>query len=378
MRTHGPRVATVVTCMAATYGMFIYYEAEILTTTLGTVLSTAAALLLLEADHRDSPRLFAAAGLALGATAITHATSLVLAPVAFAWILWKRPWDVRRGVAAAAFAGGLAVLVGGVTLRNVVVSGDPVLIASQGGINFYIGNNEQSDGKSALAPGMPEAAQVISPDGTYRDSMQVAAKTLAERELGRVLRASEISRYWYDRGFEWMTDHPKAALVHFARKVVYFWNAFEISNNRDLRDQARRFTPLLRFFLWHFAILLPLALFAILRGGMARSRWLLVGFLAVYSLAIAAFFVCARYRQPAVVWLLPFSGAGLVLLFDDLRRAAVEPRRALVSLAIVAVLAIVTNPFVIYRHISRNLDIRRVNAVRTRGSYGSRTFVRWE
>jgi hypothetical protein len=246
--------------------------------------------------------LFAAAGLALGATAITHVTSLVLAPVALVWILWKRPWSVRRGVAAAAFAGGLAVLVGGVTLRNVVVSGDPVLIASQGGINFYIGNNEQSDGKSALAPGMPEAAQVISPDGTYRDSMQVAAKTLAERELGRVLRASEISRYWYDRGFEWMTDHPKAALVHFARKVVYFWNAFEISNNRDLRDQARRFTPLLRFLLWHFAILLPLALFAILRGGMARSRWLLVGFLGVYSLAIAAFFVCARYRQPAVVW----------------------------------------------------------------------------
>ena len=52
-RTHGSRVAAVCAVLAGTYGMFAYYEGEILTTALGTFFSASAALLLLEGDPRD-------------------------------------------------------------------------------------------------------------------------------------------------------------------------------------------------------------------------------------------------------------------------------------------------------------------------------------
>ena len=349
-RTHDNRVATIAGVLAGAYGMFIYYEAEILTTALGTLLSTTTVFLLLEADRRDSTKWFGLAGVVLGMTAVTHATSLVLAPVAALWILGTRWRAPRSWAAAVLFVLGVVLPVGTVTLRNALVAGDPVLIASQGGINFFIGNNELSDGKSALAPGMPEAVQVITPDGEYRDTMQVAAQVLAERELGRKLSATEVSGYWYDRGFAWIEDHPKAAIAHFLRKLVFFWNAHEISNNRDFEDQARRFTPIVRIFLVQYAFLLPLGIFGIVRTGWrTRPRSLLVSLLVVYSLTIAAFFVCARFRQPAVAWLIPFAAAGAVALWEDVRRIRTSPRSSWTWLGVLAGLALVTNPTLVTR-----------------------------
>ena len=60
--THGERVAAVVAPLAATYGMFIYFEGEILTTALGTFFCTAGLLLLLEGDRRASAPVVGAGG----------------------------------------------------------------------------------------------------------------------------------------------------------------------------------------------------------------------------------------------------------------------------------------------------------------------------
>jgi tetratricopeptide (TPR) repeat protein len=343
--THGRRTAIVTAYLAATYGMFVYFEAEILTTALGAALTTAAALLLLEGDRRGKPLYLFAGGGAIGLAAIVHASALVLAPVAVAWVFSRElPRASRRVlVAAAAVAIGVLLPVSAVTVRNAAASGEFVLIGSQGGINFYIGNNPVSDGKSALAPGFAEAAQVMHHE-EYRDTVEVAGKTLAERELGRPLTAGEVSRYWFEEGRDWFRTQPKAALTLLMRKVVFFWSSFEISNNRDLRDQARRFTPILRIFLVQFALLLPLAIYGLIRGGVSRREpWLLIGFLVVYTAAIAAFFVCARYRQPAVVWLLPFAASGALAFVDDARRAKTDPRRILLPVGILALLFLVTN-----------------------------------
>lgn len=344
MRTHGERVAALTAVLAATYGMFIYFEGEILTTTLGVVLSTTAVLLLLEGDRRSSALWFLGGGIALGLAAVTHGTALLLAPAAALWALTTD----RRWLAAVAVTVGVLLPVGGVTARNWAESGEAVLVASQGGINFYVGNNPQSDGKSALAPGMAEAGQVIR-DGEYEDSVQVAARTLAERDLGRSLTAAEINRYWFGQGLEWMRSEPKAALAHLAHKVLFFWNGHEISNNRDLRDQAARFTPILRLFLSQWAILLPFGILGVFEFRRNRGRGLLLSFLAVYTVAIAAFFVCSRYRQPAVAWLLPFGAAGMLRAWDHARGFQQYPRRATATAILLIALFLVTNGRLITR-----------------------------
>lgn len=333
-RTHeDPRVASVTAVLAATYGMFAYFEGEVLTAALGVVTTTGAAWLLLEGDRKPSFVMTFLGGLLLGLAAITHGTALALAPAAAVWTLLGR----RRWRATALLTIGVMLPVGGVTARNAIVSGEPVLIASQGGINFYVGNNPQSDGKSALAPGFAEVGQVLQSKDRYRDSVEIAGETLAEREMGRELSQAEISRFWYGKGLAWMRDHPKDATAHLWHKFVFFWSGHEISNNRDFRDQARRFTPILRVFLSQWALVVPFGILGLWATGRGRESRLLVAFLLTYALAITMFFVCSRYRQPAVAWLLPFAAAGGLRVWDRLRAAREAPRGAMtVGLALVA------------------------------------------
>ncbi|MEZ5066754.1 MAG: tetratricopeptide repeat protein [bacterium] len=341
-RTHGEAVAAVTAVLAATYGMFVYFEGEILTTALGTFLGTLAAWLLLEGDARDSVRWTAAGGLALGVASTIHATALAVAPAAFLWILFR---SRRRLLAAVVLTLATSVPVLAVTARNFLAGGEPVLLATQGGINFFVGNNPEADGKSALAPGLAEADQTLRSDSEYRDTIEIAAETLAARALGHPPTPGEIHRYWMGQGLAWMHDHPKEAAVLLGRKVLYFLNGYEISNNRDLRDQARRFTPILRGFLVQWSILAPFGLLGLFVPGIGtRPRLLLFAWLLAYAAAIVAFFVCARYRQPAIAWMLPFVGAGILQFFRAMRHAVERPRRFAFTLAGLVAAFLITNP----------------------------------
>jgi tetratricopeptide (TPR) repeat protein len=128
---------------------------------------------------------------------------------------------------------------------------------------------------------------------------------------------------------EWFRDRPKDAIALVFRKFVFFWNGFEISNERDLRDQARRFTPILGVFLTQWTVLLPFALLGLVRTGLrSRPRALLGGLLGAQMLVVIAFFVCARFRVSVVPWLLPFAAAGILAAFADARSALDRPRAA--------------------------------------------------
>ena len=72
--------------------------------------------------------------------------------------------------------------IGGVTLYNATAGGDLVLIASQGGVNFYIGNNERSDGRTAIVP-----VETGLADGRVR----VVAETLLQVGFDRTHGPSE-------------------------------------------------------------------------------------------------------------------------------------------------------------------------------------------
>ncbi len=343
--THGESAAKVAAILAATYGLFIYFEGELLTTTVCVFLASVATLFTLEGVESRSYARLAAAGLAIGLAAISHGTLLVLAPVALAYVILR---SERRFSLAAVMALGIALPLGTVAARSHAIAGELIVLGSQGGVNFFIGNNAASDGKSALAPGFAEARQVLQPDGIYRDTMEVASRALAERELGRHLTASQVSGYWFGRGIEWIRTRPKDALVLFAQKLVYFWNGREISNNRDLHDQSRRQTPILRLFLAQYSLILPLALYGAIREGIGSpGRRLLVGAVIVFGFATAAFFVCSRFRQPAVVWMLPFAAAGILALVRDLRSPAHDRRRVLVALGTFTFLVLITNPRVV-------------------------------
>ncbi|MGQ0722192.1 MAG: tetratricopeptide repeat protein [Candidatus Eiseniibacteriota bacterium] len=321
LRTHGQRVADVAAFLAAGYGMLIYHEGEILGVALGVTLQTASVLLLLDAGRRESTARTIAGGLALGLTAVTHATALAVAPAAFFWMWWVGRAGPRGPLVTrlAALTVAVTLPVALTTWRNWLASDDFVLIATQGGINFYVGNNAEADGRTSLVPGRVEADYVTA---EYRDLFEVAAEEIAERETGRDLSASEINGWWVDRAKAWMRSDPKAAAVLMARKAILCWSGLENSNNVDLEDQAERFTPILRVFLPQLSIIMPFAILGLLLfRGVPRETRLLVATILVYQVSITAFFVCSRFRQPVTALLLPFAAAGVVGLVDRVRSA---------------------------------------------------------
>ena len=320
------RVGLLTGLTCGLYWVLAYHDAEFLLPVLLVFLVLLGFVLAFSAAERRSPGLAALAGLSFGLFAITRPNILVFFPIAAWWaVVVARRLPPRR---AAAFAGllvlGMVLPPAAVTVRNGVVGGDWVVVASQGGVNFYIGNNPEADGMEAVVPGTRHTWW-----GGYEDTVKIA-----ERAEGRELRPSEVSDFWFRRGVAYALDDPAGWLRLTGRKLVALVGAAEVPNNepyeaRRTRYAAFRFSPV------SFALLMGLTLAALpwmLRAGSTRRekgaarhdlQWgfvrLALAFVAVYGLSVVAFFVTGRYRVPLVPFVAMGASYALVTLYDRLR-----------------------------------------------------------
>ncbi len=239
-----------------------------------------------------------ACGLILGILAITRPTILIFMPVMIFW-LWKY---LHKKALWALLA--LIAVIAPVTIAN-ISNDDTVLIASQGGINFYIGNNHKSDGISAIVPEFGFNWQ-------YR---QCAA--LAERETDENLSPSGVSGFYFKRGIEFWRTEPKSAILLTIRKLYVLLSATEYGNNGNIYFLTRNsfmFYLIMLGFGW--GIILPFMLLGLFAGKL-ENRPLFSGFLLLYAAAIIAFFVCSRLRLPLLPIAVIFAGAGIDFLINS-------------------------------------------------------------
>lgn len=285
-------------CIAAFYPLFIYFDNELLIPSLLIFLALAAFNLTLRAAEKPAvKRRWLAAGLAWGLAAIARPNVLLFVPGLLGW-LYRRRQAFLAG--AGLTLAGLVLAIGPVTVRNLLVGRELILIAWQGGYNFYIGNNPGADGRTAILPGTKKSWQ-----GGYND-----ARRLAEESKGRPLSSAGIDRYWLGRGLDFILTRPLKALALFAAKTYLWIGGTEISNNRDLYYFTR--PTYLRFLLFKspwfqfpFGLLFPLALAGlVLALADRRDISLLLWFVGLYSLSFILFFVCARYRLTIVPFLI--------------------------------------------------------------------------
>jgi len=314
----------------AVYPVALYFESELILDPFFTLLLQIALYRLILWLESGKPRDLFWLGLATGAAAITRPTALILVVLvagALAVLF------LRRRIASTAlvsqllvFIAGVAILVGPIFVRNVILASDPVLIASQGGINLYLGNNDAADGLSAV---MPE------PLGHNWQMRQISY--IAEEELGRTLTPGEVSSYWSGRALKWMREHPGRFAGLFFKKVYFQFSSLEISNNRALGPFFHsvgllRFNPLKFGFVLGLAVIGALALW---RGRMPASGMLLL-FLISYVAVTALFFVNSRFRLPLLPLFFILAAIGVKTLWSLLRS---RPARALAPLTIAVVVA---------------------------------------
>lgn len=321
----GGRVAAVAAgLLLAACWPVVYFTGELLIVTPFCFLLVTALWALVRGE--DHPRWTLAGAAILGVAVVFRPTALTLLP-ALALLPWSRPAPRRDHLVRS----GLLLLLAlapalGLTVRNGVVGGDWVFVASQGGVNFHIGNNRHSDGSTAVAPGTRSSWV-----GGYEDTIR-----LAEEWEGRPLKPSEVSRYWYGRGLAFLADEPGAAARLYAFKLRHLLVGIELSNNQNLH-WWRQQTPLLALpFLPAWPLVFSLAVLGLVVGARRPGARILWQFLALYALGLLLFFINERFRTPLTVVLCVFAGVGAAWGVDALR----QRRFAAAALGLALVLGI--------------------------------------
>ena len=332
-RWFGTCVALTFACMLSVSWIFIYYEGKLNAPSLLVALAMLLVYVLGQLVERDRSGLAFLAGMVLGLYALVRPNVLTFALAVLIWLYWVklRSARPRRFLApAAAFLLGLTLTIAPATIRNYAVSKDFVLISANGGINFFFGNNDYSQGIEASHP-------EIGPWSCFDYSSIVRN---LETKLNRPLSYADASSHFSDRALRFIADRPRQALQLTVRKLGLFWAPVEVSNYENDATFEKYHSPLLRRLPFPFPAILALAitglaLFStqlIQRGRADPGPWtdtdrnqvhivsLIVLFILFYSATIIAFIVSGRYRLPIIPFLLLGSAFGIVKFAELLGR----------------------------------------------------------
>lgn len=311
-RLGGPRAGVALAFLALLDAGLVYYAPMLLIPALLVPLGIGSGLALGRVAASGRPTAWALlAGLLLGLAAIARPTALValLPGLALLWYGGKNLGPVNRGRRLAGFLAGVLVPVALVAgFNGWPASG--VLIASQGGVNFWIGNNGQADGTSAVLPGVGQAWE-------REDARALAA------DRGAQGPAAE-SAFYYEEGRRWLLEHPQEAAALWLRKASLVLERHPLGNNTAILAMAER-SPSLHWLLqWGWAALLFLGFGGLLEGHPHNRplRFWLLAVVLLEMLAVVAFFVNTRFLLPAsallllpaALWLGDLAGRGRLVI----------------------------------------------------------------
>ena len=312
------RVGLIAGLSLAFYGPFVFFSTQLLPTGPGLFLDLLAIVVWLHCLRRSRWYLWLLLGLLTGAATLAVANAAVLGLVACAGLIVsairRRRWTPVLSCGLIVLGVGLAVFP--VTYRNYVASGEKVIISTNGGINFYLGNNPESDRTVAIRPG------------------EYWQRLLRESYGATVPTHQEQNAYFWSRGLAYVRTSPADFIWGLLRKTVRFVNAREIPRNVDVYVH-RDCSALLSALIWRippfafpFGLAAPLGLigavlwkrFPCASPAQQSGRLALIGFLVAYTASVVMFFIASRYRLPVVPVLLVFASALVVQIWDRVRQ----------------------------------------------------------
>jgi len=314
----GRRAAWVAAVLAGLCGVFTYYEALLLQSSLDVFLASVALWLLTQALKRDGWRWPFFAGIAFGAASLNRPNMIVPAIVIVMLLVVLR----RLPAAAILFAGVVAALAP-VQIRNVVVAHQFALVSSHGGINFYIGNGEGATGYFHAVPGMRSSVEGLAGD----------ARRVAEKASGRRLTDAEVSSYYSGLAWTWIRGHPFAWMRLLAWKLYAVLNTAHVSTPFSYTFYAYDAGTLLKVLAIGPWLIVPLGLTGLL---MRRSHIVWLSFVPAYAASVVLFFITERYKLPLFAALAICSGAGVEALLDRTNKRRAWALAAFAALLVAA------------------------------------------
>jgi Flp pilus assembly protein TadD len=328
----GPRAGIAAGALAAVYAPAVFFDGLIQKSVLDFVLASGLLWTLGKARRGKGPGWAAASGGALAAFSLTRENALLLAPWIGFWFFFPRGFT-RQGISVArpsAFAAAFVAVLLPVGVRNAAVGGEFLLTTMQSGTNLWFGNNPEATGRHRPLREGREMPEFERADAT----------AIAEAAAGRTLGAREVSAWWRDRALAWILEHPFDWARLTARKVLLTWNRVELPDTESIQLHAdHSFVLRVLSAVPAFGLLAPLAAAGVvLTRRRWRELWPLYGIVLVFTVAVALFYVFARYRFPLVPPLLLFAGAGVADGLTALRAGARREAGAAAAAAAAAAL----------------------------------------
>ena len=293
LRLLAPRAALLCGLLAAGYWPAILFGGELLATTLVVFLELVLVAHLACHAERPSPRAGLVAGVLLALLVATRSNTLLLVPVVIGWLAWRTAQLARpKAPVLGAVVVGFSLATAPFLAANYSAQRTPVPF--QGAWSFYMGANPEADGT-------PYARQGL-------DWQRL--ESLGFRDGSDVSRAAR-GRVYLVEGLRFIGAHPVAYAELLYRKLRLFWHTFEVPVSIDLayHNEHSRLRPWLPA---GFGVIAPLALVGMVAN---RQRWrewgLAYGGVLAFLVSGLLFTVCARYRLPAVPFLLLFAAEAL-------------------------------------------------------------------
>jgi len=278
---------------AAIYPPFVGGAVEINTVTFEVLLLALTVYFLLRGKEEQTGKNQVGAGLSLGLAALTRATALAVLPVIFVW-LWLRSENSIWSEAIRPFTLVLLVVFLVIlpwTVRNYLVHRELILISSNGGLNFWIGNNEKATGEYAFPSSI---------------DLELFTRSLALSEAQR-------DQLYYREALEFIRRYPAKFVGLLGRKALYFWS-FRPHIGSNYPEAGQAFAIGRTLYILSSILLLPMAALGI---SLSLPRWrellLAYGVIASQMLVCMLYFVGTRFRTPIDSFLLIFASSAIAM-----------------------------------------------------------------
>jgi 4-amino-4-deoxy-L-arabinose transferase-like glycosyltransferase len=319
----GPRWAFLPATVAAFYAPLIFYEGTRLAATLATFLFTLLLLLAVrfvraprEGSHPSrvetgaerSWRWIASRGPGLGAVfglaVIVRPNALALIPLLVYAVVVAVRERRRQLVLGLTVTAAALLMIAPIMARNVMLGEGSILLSSNGGINFFIGNGPDANGTFNLPSDLAAAGRL--------QSQWVTFERMAEDDVGHPLSAAAVDRYWLGRALRHISAHPLEWGALMVNKVWLFFNGRQLSNVFDY-EFIGQVNDLLRRPLFQWSLVAPFALVGTLLLAFSGSRLgrCVALFNASACVGVVMFFVVARFRVPVTAGMLLAATATL-------------------------------------------------------------------
>ena len=315
--------------LALAYAPVAFYGMKLLPIPLALLTQAAALVAIALARRAQRPWLAAPAGIATALACLTRTEFVLFVPVAAValYASTARESGRRRWVSPLLFLAALGLTLAPATAHN-FSRGDRVLISASAGENLFIGNQRGADG--GHTPLHEQAGDLFS--------QRALAEVVAEEELERQLRPSQISAYWRSRAVREILAEPGRWLALEARKLWRIAHPGDPTDMYSLPLERRQYlTALYALPLSNWALWLLAAIGVYLASKRCLlAAWPLLALIGVHLGVLLAFFVSTRLKMPLMFFMASFSGLAVVELWRAWKQGS--RRWAIVVVAVVLVM----------------------------------------